>query len=187
MTTSPPARDIFCWSIWNKLVISFDKYIFKEFGSIQESLDLQKEQHRPHDRARLKLLSSNQVQAQQANWVTEFQNKLQQQSLLFQLLQAKYLRLNHQRNSPTLKMSIPWLKMEYSKWIQVMSKVRQPHWLKGAQQLFAEIYRLHRCWWRMLETECVGDNFQMLMTDSGFWWPIKYIEKITKITKKSPT
>ena len=43
---------------------------------------------------------------------------------------------------------------------------------------------VHRCWWRMLETKCVGDKFVMLVTDSGFWWPIKYIEKITKITKK---
>ena len=23
---------------------------------------------------------------------------------------------------------------------------------------------LHRCWWRMLETKCVGDNFEMLVT-----------------------
>ena len=44
--------------------------------------------------------------------------------------------------------------------------------------------RLHRCWWRMLETKCVGDKFEMLVTDSGCWWPIKYIKKITNITKK---
>ena len=24
--------------------------------------------------------------------------------------------------------------------------------------------RLHRCWWHMLETKCVGDNFEMLLT-----------------------
>ena len=23
---------------------------------------------------------------------------------------------------------------------------------------------LHRCWWRMLETKCVGENFKMLVT-----------------------
>ena len=23
---------------------------------------------------------------------------------------------------------------------------------------------LHRCWWRMLETKCVGDNYKMLVT-----------------------
>ena len=28
------------------------------------------------------------------------------------------------------------------------------HWESG----------LHRCWWRMLETKCVGDNFEMLVT-----------------------
>ena len=43
---------------------------------------------------------------------------------------------------------------------------------------------LHRCWWRMLETKCVGDKFEMLVTDSGCRWPIKYIEKITNITIK---
>ena len=26
------------------------------------------------------------------------------------------------------------------------------------------LLRLHRCWWRMLETKCVGDNFEMLVT-----------------------
>ena len=25
-------------------------------------------------------------------------------------------------------------------------------------------YRLHRCWWRMLKTKCVGDNFEILVT-----------------------
>ena len=35
--------------------------------------------------------------------------------------------------------------------------------------------RLHRCWWRMLATKCVGDKFEMLVTD---------IDKITNITKK---
>ena len=24
--------------------------------------------------------------------------------------------------------------------------------------------RLHRCWWRMLETQCVGDNYNMSVT-----------------------
>ena len=43
---------------------------------------------------------------------------------------------------------------------------------------------LHRCWWRLLETKCVGDKFEMLVIDSGCWWSIKYIAKITNITKK---
>ena len=30
----------------------------------------------------------------------------------------------------------------------------------------------HRCWWRMLETKCVGDTFKMLVTDLRRWWPI---------------
>ena len=25
-------------------------------------------------------------------------------------------------------------------------------------------FGLHRCWWRMLETKCVGDNFEILVT-----------------------
>jgi len=32
--------------------------------------------------------------------------------------------------------------------------------------------RLHRCWWRMLETKCVGDNFEMLFNISvGYQQP----------------
>ena len=37
---------------------------------------------------------------------------------------------------------------------------------------------LHRCWWRMLETKCVGDKFKMLRTD--------HHHKVTNITM-SPT
>ena len=37
----------------------------------------------------------------------------------------------------------------------------------------------HRCWWRMLETKCVGDKCEMLVTDSRGSWH----EKITNITK----
>ena len=49
------------------------------------------------------------------------------------------------------------------------------------QELFNNYYskgqfrkkkRRGRCWWRMLETKCVGDKLVMLMTDSGCWWPI---------------
>ena len=31
---------------------------------------------------------------------------------------------------------------------------------------FAKVWskELHRCWWRMLETKCVGDNYNMLVT-----------------------
>ena len=36
----------------------------------------------------------------------------------------------------------------------------------------------------MLETKCVGDKFEMLVTDSGCWRSILYIEKFTNITKK---
>ena len=36
----------------------------------------------------------------------------------------------------------------------------------------------------MLETKCIGDKFEMLVTDSRCWWPIYYIEKITNITEK---
>ena len=36
----------------------------------------------------------------------------------------------------------------------------------------SNLFWLHRCWWRMLETKCVGDKFEMLVTDSGCWWPI---------------
>ena len=47
--------------------------------------------------------------------------------------------------------------------------------LMGIFRLWSQTYffcRLHRCWWRILETKCVGDKFEMLVTDSGCWWPI---------------
>ena len=55
---------------------------------------------------------------------------------------------------------------------------------------WARLICLHWCWWRMLETECVGDKFEMLMTHSVCWWPISniiyklYIGKITNPTKQ---
>ena len=30
-----------------------------------------------------------------------------------------------------------------------------------------KIIRLHRCWWRMLETKCVGDNFKILVSHTN--------------------
>ena len=30
----------------------------------------------------------------------------------------------------------------------------------------------------MLETKCIGDNFEMLVTDLRCWWPFHYIEKM---------
>ena len=64
-------------------------------------------------------------------------------------------------------------------------------WRWGLRQ---GIHRLHRCWWRMLETKSVGDNFEILVTDLRCWWPILYIEKatnmtnnVTKISKLSAT
>ena len=41
------------------------------------------------------------------------------------------------------------------------SSTKQGHSLEG----------LHRCWWRMLETKCVGDNLEILMIDLICWWP----------------
>ena len=32
---------------------------------------------------------------------------------------------------------------------------------KVFKRLFYETFRLHRCWWRMLEIKCVGDKFKM--------------------------
>ena len=34
---------------------------------------------------------------------------------------------------------------------------------------------LNRCWWRMLETKCVGDKFEILVTSVGdemCWWQV---------------
>ena len=40
-----------------------------------------------------------------------------------------------------------------------------------------EIFRLDRCWWGMLETECVGDKFEMLVTDFIHWENHQHNEK----------
>ena len=38
-------------------------------------------------------------------------------------------------------------------------------------EIFCEFkVRLHRCWWRMLEMKCVGDNFEILVTDLRCYW-----------------
>ena len=31
-------------------------------------------------------------------------------------------------------------------------------------------FRLHRCWWQMSETKCVGDKFEMRVTAWRCWW-----------------
>ena len=50
--------------------------------------------------------------------------------------------------------------------------------------------RLHRCWWRMLETKYVGDNFEMLVTVlADFVTNILYLLALasgTNIQKMSP-
>ena len=39
------------------------------------------------------------------------------------------------------------------------------------------IWWLHRCWWRIMETECVGDKFEMLVTDLIYRKNHHYSEK----------
>ena len=34
----------------------------------------------------------------------------------------------------------------------------------------SELFRLHRCWWEMLETVCVGDKFEMLVEMLDFYF-----------------
>ena len=51
--------------------------------------------------------------------------------------------------------------------------------------------RLHRCWWRMLETKCVGNNYEMLVTVFAIMVTIiQYLFTLalgTSIKKVSPT
>ena len=37
-------------------------------------------------------------------------------------------------------------------------------WLDLCALFFAHKDRLHRCWWRIITTKCVGDNYTILMT-----------------------
>ena len=43
------------------------------------------------------------------------------------------------------------------------------------------VCKLHLCWWRMLETKCVGHKFEMLVTDLLRWKNHPYNKKVTKI------
>ena len=44
-------------------------------------------------------------------------------------------------------------------------------WRKHIKVVIKSHQWLHRCWWRMLETKCVGDKFEMLVTDLRCWRP----------------
>ena len=55
-------------------------------------------------------------------------------------------------------------------------------------------HRLHRCWWRMLETKFVGDKFEMLVIDLIHWENHQHNEKsrqhndsATNISNQSPS
>ena len=50
-----------------------------------------------------------------------------------------------------------------------------------------KIFWLHRCWWRMLETKCVGDKFEMLLTDLIHWENRQHNEKVANIMIVPPT
>ena len=47
----------------------------------------------------------------------------------------------------------------YGLHLKILSYKGMARPLRGRKPLL-----LHRCWWRMLETKCVGDNFKMLVT-----------------------
>jgi len=55
-------------------------------------------------------------------------------------------------------------------------------------------HRLDRCWWRILETKCVGDKFEMSLTDLMHWENHQHNEKsrqhndsATNISNQSPS
>ena len=117
-------------------------------------------------------------------------------------LTIRFLQIENRKTSSefslTTKIPFSYFKFATSSEIQMKQKSRQnwgktmnakqvknsafKHFMKCQRSY--HILRRYRCWWRMLETECVGDKFKMFVTDSGCWWLIKYIEKITNMTKK---
>ena len=62
------------------------------------------------------------------------------------------------------------------------------HWIDRFFR-FKRRYWLHRCWWRTLETKCVGDYFRMSVTVSAILVTnIRYLSKdVTKIGILLPT
>ena len=48
----------------------------------------------------------------------------------------------------------------------------------------------HRCWWRMLETKCVGDKFKMLVANKNHQHNKKsrqHNDSVTNISNRSPS
>ena len=67
---------------------------------------------------------------------------------------------------------------------------------KRRSHIEVSILRLHRCWWQMLETECGGDNYEMLVTVlvilvTMIHYPLRlayqYSKDVTNIEILSPT
>ena len=64
-------------------------------------------------------------------------------------------------------------------------------WVSSDKIILDQSTVLHRCWWRMLETKYVGDNFEMLVTEmlADFVTNILYLLALasgTNIQKMSP-
>ena len=52
-----------------------------------------------------------------------------------------------------------WSMTSWCCWLEVGNNFRILVW-----EFRSWLHRLHRCWWRMLETKRVGDNFKILVT-----------------------
>ena len=93
--------------------------------------------------------------------------------------------------------------------IDVTEFCRQHHWSKNftlsryptyilnlgrSYKKWEQDKRWHRCWWRMLETKCVGHKLKMLMTDLRCWWQnhyvgdfFRYVGDFFTVFNRSPT
>ena len=64
--------------------------------------------------------------------------------------------------------------------LELRKRTRQKQWNLSLRQVLKTTLtlKLHRCWWRMLETKCVGENHKILVTVRN---------SVTNSQKSSPT
>ena len=135
-----------------------------------------------------------------------FISMLQLFSPLFTILKERLHNSNQLKIRPfdwTTSLNLRWQWCWWQRYIDYLMMVNdlscwwQNQYVGDFFRCITSVTRLHRCWWRMLETKCVGDKFKILVTDliqwkndqrkkSPTWWFChQHLKSVTII--KSPT
>ena len=70
---------------------------------------------------------------------------------------------SHWREWINSRMTVPLKTISFGTTVWIVSTLTFQDSLTKTSRSVQPVW-LHRCWWRMLETRCVGDNFKMLVT-----------------------